>query len=88
GNVDNGRVFHDATERMGQEKGAPDGMTIHSQGYIFATGPGGVWIFNAEGTHLGTLKTGQATANCTLTDDESFLYITADMYLMRIAISA
>ncbi len=88
GNVDNGRVLYDATERMGQEKGAPDGMAIHSQGYIFATGPGGVWIFNAEGTHLGTLKTGQATANCTLTDDESFLYITADMYLMRIALSS
>ncbi|MEM6845780.1 MAG: SMP-30/gluconolactonase/LRE family protein [Bacteroidota bacterium] len=88
GNVDNGRVFYDATERMGQEKGAPDGMAIHSQGYIFATGPGGVWIFNAEGKHLGTLKTGQATANCTLNDDESFLYITADMYLMRIALSS
>ncbi len=84
GNVDNGRVIFDATDRVGEEKGLPDGMVVHSTGYIFATGPGGVWIFNAEGTHLGTLKTGQATANCTLNDDESALYITADMYLMRL----
>ncbi len=88
GNVDNGRVFYDATDRVGEKKGLPDGMVVHSTGYIFATGPGGVWIFNAEGTHLGTLKTGQATANCTFNDDESALYITADMYLMRLPLTS
>ncbi|WKN40673.1 SMP-30/gluconolactonase/LRE family protein [Tunicatimonas pelagia] len=84
GTIDNGRIFYDATDRVGEEKGLPDGMVVHSNGYIFATGPGGVWIFSAEGQHLGTLKTGQATANCTLNNDESALYITADMYLIRL----
>ena len=85
GNVENGRVFYDATEKVGEEKGLPDGFAVHSSGHIFATGPGGVWIFTSEGEHLGTLKTGQATANCTFNADESYLYITADMYLMRVA---
>ncbi|MGD1889416.1 MAG: SMP-30/gluconolactonase/LRE family protein [Cyclobacteriaceae bacterium] len=84
GTIDNGRVFYDATDQVGEEKGLPDGMAVHSSGHVFATGPGGVWIFNAEGTHLGTLKTGQATANCAFNYDESALYITADMYLMRL----
>ena len=87
GNVENGRVFYDATEKVGEEKGLPDGFAVHSSGHLFATGPGGVWIFTPEGEHLGTLKTGQATANCTFNADESYLYITADMYLMRVAMN-
>nr|WKN39558.1 SMP-30/gluconolactonase/LRE family protein [Tunicatimonas sp. TK19036] len=84
GVISNGRVFYDATEQVGEEEGLPDGMAVHSSGSIFATGPGGIWVFNADGTHLGTLKTGQATANCAFNEDESVLYITADMYLMRL----
>jgi len=87
GGVANGRVFYDATEKVGEEKGLPDGFAVHSSGHIFATGPGGVWIFSPEGKHLGTLKTEQATANCTFDADESYLYITADMYLLRIALN-
>ena len=37
-----------------------------------------------DGTHLGTILTGQATANCAWGDDGSTLYITADMFLCRI----
>ncbi|MEK6476366.1 SMP-30/gluconolactonase/LRE family protein [Catalinimonas sp. 4WD22] len=86
GNIENGRVFYDATDKTGDEPGLPDGFAVHSGGYLFATGPGGVWVFSPEGEHLGTLKTGQATANCTFNADESVLYITADMYLMRIVL--
>ncbi len=84
GGIKNGRVFYDATAQVSQAKGLPDGMTVHSEGYVFATGPGGVWIFNPEGKHLGTIKTGEATANCTFGNNESVLYITADMYLLRL----
>ena len=84
GTIDNGRVFFDATKNTASEKGLPDGMVVHSSGHIFATGPGGIWIFRPDGTHLGTLKTGEATANCTFNEDESVLYITADMYLARL----
>ncbi|MFP4095254.1 MAG: SMP-30/gluconolactonase/LRE family protein [Cyclobacteriaceae bacterium] len=82
--VANERLFYDATDKREGAKGLPDGLAIHSSGHIFATGPGGVWIFTPEGEHIGTIKTGEATANCTFNEDESALYMTADMYLMRI----
>ena len=41
-------------------------------------------IINPDGKHLGTIKTTQATANCAFNEDESELYITADMYLLRV----
>ena len=56
-------------------------------GNLFATGPGGVLVFAPDGTHLGTLATGEATANCGWGDDGSTLYITADMYLCRIRLT-
>jgi hypothetical protein len=37
-----------------------------------------------DGTHLGTIETTEATANCAWGDDGSTLYITADRYLLRI----
>ena len=48
------------------------------------TGPGGVLILSPQGKHLGTILTGQATANCAFGDDGSTLYMTADMYLLRV----
>jgi gluconolactonase len=84
GTLDEGRVFFDSTSMVKGRKGLPDGMKVDSRGNIFATGPGGVFIFSKEGNHLGTINTGQATANCAWGDDGSVLYITADMYICRI----
>jgi gluconolactonase len=84
GNIREGRVFFDASAKAGKEKGLPDGLKVNKMGYIFATGPGGVWVFNPEGKHLGTIKTTQATANCAFDADEKTLYITADMFLLRV----
>lgn len=86
GSIDEGRTFYDATSEVGKTKGLPDGLKVHPSGILFATGPGGVWIFSPEGTHLGTIQTGQATSNCAFGNDNSYLYITADMYLMRVAL--
>ena len=86
GSLENGRVFFDATDKVGKQKGLPDGLKVNADGYVFATGPGGVLLFDPSGKHLGTIKTGQATANCAFNTDGSYLYITADMYLMRIKI--
>ena len=83
----NGRIFYDATSLVGSEKGLPDGMKTHSSGALFATGPGGVWIFDTEGKVLGKIKTGQATANCAFDSQENYLYITADMYLLRVKLT-
>jgi len=84
GRLGKGDIFFNATNMVGKEKGLPDGLKVNSKGYIFATGPGGVLVFNPEGKHLGTIKTTQATANCTFNMAENELYITADMYLLRV----
>jgi gluconolactonase len=59
-------------------------MKVHSKGYVFATGPGGVLIFTPKGKHLGTIRTKVATANCAFNLDESMLYMTSDNILARI----
>lgn len=84
GKVSNGRVFFDATDKVGVEKGLPDGLKVDKSGNIWATGPGGVLIFSPQGKHLGTIKTGQGTANCAFNSDQSVFYMTADMYLLRL----
>jgi gluconolactonase len=82
GVLENEKPFFDATGKKG--KGLADGLKVHSKGYVFATGPGGVLIFTPEGKHLGTIKTTVATANCAFNEDESALYMTSDNYLTRI----
>lgn len=79
------RIVFDATAWVRQGKlGLPDGMKVDRLGNLFATGPGGIHVFDARGAHLGTIDTGQRTANCAWGEDGSVLYITADMFLCRI----
>jgi len=66
------------------KKGLPDGLKLSRKGHVFATGPGGVLVFSLDGKWLGTIETGQATANCALDAEEKYLYMTADDYLMRV----
>lgn len=83
--VISGRVFFDAkAARKEGEKGAPDGLRVDSKGNIWATGPGGVWIFDSNAKVLGRIRLNEPAANCTLSADEKTLYITANMYLMRV----
>ena len=82
--VKSGKLFFDARELKKTRRGSCDGMYVRSDGVIFATGPGGVLIFLPDGTLLGSVLTGQATANCALDEEGGWLYMTADMYLMRI----
>jgi gluconolactonase len=84
GSLRDGKVFFDARELQKSRRGSPDGLVVREDGIIFASGPGGVLIFTPEAEHLGTILTGQATSNCTLDSENSYLYMTADMFLMRI----
>jgi gluconolactonase len=79
-------IFYDATNEVGEEPGLPDGLKVGKNGIIYATGPGGILIFAPDGTLLGIIHTGQATANCALNTDESVLFITADMYVLRVGL--
>jgi gluconolactonase len=80
-----GRVFFDCKPLMGSgRRGVPDGLRVDADGNLWATGPGGVLVISPAGKHLGTLLTGQATANCTFGEDGSTLFITADSQLLRV----
>jgi gluconolactonase len=78
------RIFYDATSTLATDKGLPDGLKVDRNGNIFATGPGGIWIFDSTGNVLGKIRLTELAANCALSPDEKTLYITADMYLLRI----
>jgi len=84
GLIENGRVFFDTSPWLGSYPGVPDGLKVDQEGNVFATGPGGVNVFSPDGTFLGRINTGVATANCGWGDDGSVLYITADSYLCRL----
>jgi gluconolactonase len=84
GTLEKGRVFFDVTSWVKTKPGLPDGMKVDQHGNLFATGPGGVHVFSPEGTLLGSIDTGERTANCNWGEDGTTLYITADMYLCRI----
>lgn len=85
GSVKNARVFFDAQPlKRPDRKGGCDGIKVDEQGNVWTTGPGGVLVISKEGKHLGTILTGQATANCAWGDDGRTLYITADMHLVRV----
>ncbi len=84
GSIGDPVVFHDATGDAATKPGLPDGLKVDHDGNVFATGPGGIYVFSAEGKLLGTIETGEPTANLAFNADESMLYITANDKLMRL----
>ena len=82
GAFENGRVFYDAGDET--DPGMPDGLKLDTDGNIYATGPGGVWIFAPDGTHLGTIRPAEVPANVAWGNDGSSLYMTARTGLYRI----
>lgn len=85
GTIKNGRVFWDAQSfAKAGAKGLCDGLKIDRDGNVWATGPGGVAVLSPAGKLLGRILTNEATGNCCWGDDGSTLYITADMFLVRV----
>lgn len=82
----NGKIFYDAMEESKKDKGMPDGLKIDRNSNVFATGPGGVWIFSRAGEVLGKIRINALTSNCALADDDKTLYVTADMYVLKIVL--
>lgn len=77
-------ILYDATDTASKEKGLPDGLKIDKQGNIFATGPGGVWIFNKDRKLAGKIKVPEACSNIALADDDKTIFITNDMNVLRV----
>jgi gluconolactonase len=79
-----GRVFGE--EPGGKGDGVPDGMKLDLNGYLYVTGPGGIWVWDPQGHHLGTILLPEQPANLSWGDDDlGTLYITAttSVYKLR-----
>ena len=83
--LSNPRIFYDVNDQTAT--GVPDGMAVDLAGNLFATGPGGVWIFAPDGTHLGTIQPDEVPANVGWGDDGCTLYMTAHTGLYRIRLT-
>lgn len=78
-----GRIFADEHGEKGQ--GVPDGMKVDENGNIFVTGPRGIWIWDANGNHLGTVVMPEQPANLAWGDSNyNTLYITATTSVYRL----
>ncbi len=83
GSLSNGRIFAD--EHGEKHQGVPDGMKVDEKGNLFVTGPKGIWIWDADGNHLGTIAMPEQPANLAWGDpDYSTLYITATTSVYRL----
>ncbi|MCK6459944.1 MAG: SMP-30/gluconolactonase/LRE family protein [Planctomycetes bacterium] len=87
GTLGEGRVLADAKAWAKERPGAPDGMKFDRWGNLFAAGPGGLYVFASDGTHLGTIVLGVPTSNCAFGADGKDLYITADTSIYRLRLS-
>jgi gluconolactonase len=75
GSVSNGRIF--GTE-IAPGKGVPDGMRLDDKGNLYVTGPEGIWVWDAQGEHLGTIVLPEQPANLAWGEpDYRTLYFTA-----------
>jgi gluconolactonase len=85
GTTSNERVF-------GYERGpggVPDGMKVDQSGNLYIVGPDGIWVWDANGHHLGTIEMPEQPANLTWGDKGyQTLYITATTSVYRIRTKA
>lgn len=86
GTFANGQLFFDATSEPGED--AWDGMKVDQQGYLYLSGPGGLWIISPEGKHLGTIAGPEHPHNLAWGDsDGKTLYLCAQTGLYRIRVN-
>jgi len=83
--LQNGRLF-------GKEEGpggVPDGMRVDTSGNVYCTGPGGVWVWSADGNHIGTILLPESTANLNWGDDDyRTLYFSSRTSIYRLKTKA
>ncbi len=89
GHPENEREFFDLDI---DEEGVPDGMKVDTEGRIYSSGPGGIWVFepsgdNGTGILLGKILVPEVPANCGWGEDGRTLFMTArtGLYKIRLA---
>ncbi|MBL8885374.1 MAG: SMP-30/gluconolactonase/LRE family protein [Phycisphaerales bacterium] len=88
GELSNPFVFADLTSI--QSEICFDGLKVDSNGNVYASGPGGIWVFDASGQHLGTFSPPELPANFAFGEDDGrTLFMTArtGVYRVRLPVS-
>jgi gluconolactonase len=84
GRLGSGVTFIDLTQLVPGDE-ALDGIKLDVQGNLYLSAPGGVWIFNAAGKHLGTITAPRPVHNFAWGGaDGKTLYLCARTALYRI----
>lgn len=81
GSLKAGCVF---CELKGDMLGGPDGLKTDESGNVWVAGPGGIWVFNVAGEHLGTVALPETPSNCAWGAGFRNLYVTAQTSVYRI----
>jgi len=79
------RIFADMSSD--EPDGVPDGMKVDVEGRVYCTGPGGTWVFAADGRRLGIIRTPEIPANLAFGGpDLKTLFLTArtSIYTLRV----
>ncbi|MBL7737921.1 MAG: SMP-30/gluconolactonase/LRE family protein [Chitinophagaceae bacterium] len=86
GTLNNGKVFYDFSFTEDEE--ALDGVKVDSEGNLFVSAPGGLWILNNQGRLLGKIVTPERPANMAWGDkDGKTLYMTAHNSLYKVRLN-
>jgi gluconolactonase len=85
GSLASGRLFAENIGTASLEKGdLVDGMKCDERGNIWVTGPSGVWVFGADGEHLGIVGIPESVGNLHWGGPGwSWMYVTASTGLYR-----
>jgi gluconolactonase len=76
----------DLTAALGED--AIDGLKVDERGNVYVSGPGGLWVFDSAGKHLGTLRGPEHPHNLAWGDaDQRTLYLTAQTGIYRVRLS-
>ena len=54
-------IFADVN--AGDAPGSPDGLKVDSLGRVYCTGPGGIWVWNPDGTRIGMIRWPEQAVN-------------------------
>ena len=83
--LSNDRVFIDMDT---PEAGSPDGMKVDTEGNLYVTGAGGVWVISPDGAHLGTIEFPELPTNVAFGgNDYKTLFATARTGLYSVQIN-
>ncbi|WP_149915254.1 SMP-30/gluconolactonase/LRE family protein [Sphingobacterium cavernae] len=77
-------IFYDATPTLDGSSGLPDGLKITKSNIVLASGPGGVWIFDANAKLLGKIRFKSPVSNVALSADEKYMYLTNTGRIVRV----